>query len=106
MILTRNFAVQRVESCLSGDLVLMKQLPNEKPQFYDKILKFLNLLCQLSRSKRYCKRIKEILYQNFALKTFLSGLTEPLGTTIHNMKPTSLGQAIQFVIQEDKFSNM
>lgn len=105
IILTRNFADQRDETCLNRDLVLMKQLPNEKvQQFYDRVLNILNLLCSYVNCHETtdpAKQLKRELYQNLALKTFLSGLREPLGTTIRCMKPTSLAQAMQFVTQED-----
>lgn len=103
--LQRNFADQRDETCLNRDLVLMKQNINERPQqFYDRILNILNLLCSYVNCHEATdpgKRLKRDLYQNLALKTFLSGLREPLGTTIRCMKPNSLSQALQFVIQED-----
>lgn len=105
LVLTRNFADQRDETCLNRDLVLMKQLPNEKPQqFYDRCLNILNLLCSYvncHEATDAAKELKRDLYQNLALKTFLSGLKEPLGTTIRCMKPNSLSQALQYVIQED-----
>lgn len=101
--LNRNFADRRDESCLNRDLVMLKQLPNESPQnFYDKCLEILNLLCSYvdSHENANAAAIKRDLYQKLALKTFLAGLREPLGTTIRSMRPDSLTDAIQFVIQE------
>lgn len=102
--LRRNFADQRDEACLNRDLVMMKQLPNEKPsQFYDNVLHILNLLCSFIDSHETtsaAKILKRNLYNDLALKTFLSGLKEPLGTTIRCMRPQSLMQAFQFVSEE------
>lgn len=33
LILTRNFADQRDQTCLNRDIVLMNQLPNEKSKY-------------------------------------------------------------------------
>ncbi|CAH2009176.1 unnamed protein product [Acanthoscelides obtectus] len=43
------------------------------------------------------KAIKRDLYQKLALKTFLLGLKEPLGTTVRCMKPTSLSGTLQLL---------
>ena len=103
--LRRNFADQRDEACLNRDLVMLKQFPNEKPgQFYDRVLHILNLLCSYidaHETTTTAKTLKRSLYNDLALKTFLSGLKEPLGTTIRCMRPISLMQALQFVTQED-----
>lgn len=102
--LRRNFADQRDEACLNRDLVMMRQQPNEKPnQFYDRVLHILNLLCSFidcHETTTTAKALKRHLYNDLALKTFLSGLKEPLGTVIRCMRPTSLMQAMQFVTEE------
>lgn len=103
-VLHRNFADQRDESCLNRDLVMLKQNSNESPnQFYDRILHLLNLLCSYIDSHENSdagRILKKGLYNDLALKTFLSGLKEPLGTTIRCMKPNSLAEALQYVTQE------
>lgn len=104
-LLTRNFADQRDEVCLNRDLVMLRQTNHETPQqFHDKILNILNLLCShinMHEVTEHAKGLKRTLYQNLALKTFLSGLKEPLGTTIRCMRPDSLNQALQFVLEEN-----
>lgn len=103
--LHRNFADQRDESCLTRDLVLMKQNSNENPsQFFDRCLQLLNLLCSYTDSHETtadAKTLKRSLYTNLTLKTFLAGLKEPLGTTIRSMRPVDMNQALQFIIQEE-----
>ncbi|XP_057666030.1 GATA zinc finger domain-containing protein 4-like [Diorhabda carinulata] len=104
-VLMRNFSDQRDEVCFNRDLVMLRQSSNESPQsFYDKCLHILNLLCSyvnLHESTEEGKHLKRQIYQNLTLKTFLSGLKEPIGTTIRCMKPTSLSEAMQFVLQEE-----
>lgn len=103
-ILHRNFADQRDEACLNRDLVMLRQNQNENPnQFYDRVLHLLNLLCSYidcHESSDGGKMLKKSLYNDLALKTFLSGLKEPIGTTIRCMKPRSLAEALQYVTQE------
>ncbi|KAJ8933459.1 hypothetical protein NQ314_014016 [Rhamnusium bicolor] len=103
--LYRNFADQRDEACLNRDLVLLKQFPNEKPQqFFDRCLQILNLICSyvdIHEEQVEAKILKRDLYNKLTLKTFLSGLTEPMGKTIRCMRPTDMNQALQFIIQED-----
>lgn len=105
--LQNNFGDQRDETCLNRDLVMMRQFPQEKPQhFYERILNILNLLVNYIDSHEETnesKQLKRTLYNNLALKTFLSGLKEPLGTTIRCMRPTTLSEANQLVIQESNF---
>lgn len=102
--LYRHFADQRDETCLNRDLVMLRQMPNETPnQFYDKILHLLNLLCSyvdIHETMCTSKSLKRKLYNDLALKTFLSGLREPLGNTIRCMAPKDLPTALQFVTQE------
>ncbi|KAJ8977117.1 hypothetical protein NQ317_005245 [Molorchus minor] len=105
---TRNFADQRDEACLNRDLVLLRQYQNEKPQqFFDRCLQILNLLCSYvdaHEATADAKVLKRNLYNNLALNTFLAGVREPLGTTLRCMRPTSMTQALQFIIQEENVS--
>lgn len=104
-VLRRNFADQRDETCLNRDLVVMRQMPNEKAQnFYDRILNILNLLCsyvEIHENIQASRDLKKKLYNDLALKTFLCGLKEPLGTTIRCMRPENLAVALQFVTEEE-----
>lgn len=103
-ILNRHFADQRDEACLNRDLVMLRQQSNESPsQFYDRVLHILNLLCSyinIHEENDDARILKRNLYNNLALKTYLSGLKEPLGTTIRCMRPVDLPEALQFVTEE------
>jgi len=103
--LRSHFADQRDEACLNRDLVLMRQTNGETPQqFYDRCLQILNLLCayiDIHETSPSSKQLKRDLYSKIALKTFLSGLKEPLGTTIRCMRPANLNEALQLIMQEE-----
>lgn len=113
-ILHRSFDDQGDETCLNRDLVMLRQSQNENPniKLYDRVLHLLNLLCShidCHESSDGGKMLKKSLYNDLALKTFLSGLKEPMGTTIRCMKPRSLAEALQYVTQENNnhyFQNM
>lgn len=47
------------------------------------------------------KLLKRNMYNGLALRTFLFGLKEPLGTTNGVCGPEFLSEALQFVIQEN-----
>ncbi|XP_071052902.1 uncharacterized protein [Onthophagus taurus] len=99
--LQRNFVDQRDEACLNTDLVMLRQNSNEQPhQFYDRCLHILNLICSyvdMHEHTEPANALKRNLYNKLTLKTFLSGLKEPLGTTIRCMRPTNLNEALQFI---------
>lgn len=103
--LYRNFADQRDEACLNRDLVLMRQNHNESVNnFYDRVLSILNLLCSyvdIHETSQESKTLKRNLYSTLALKTFISGIKEPLGTTIRCMRPKTLEEAMQFLTDEE-----
>lgn len=102
--LLQNFGDQRDENCLNQDLVNLRQKPNESPfQFYERVIHLLNTICNyidlhcVAEEQQY----KRTFFTKQALKTFLAGLKEPLGSTIRAMRPASLAQAIQFINEED-----
>ena len=107
-VLVRNFSDQRDESCLNRDLTSMRQKPTKTPkQFYERVLHTLNIIClyiDIHENIAANRILKRNLYQDLALKTFLAGLRDPLGTTIRTMRPNDLAEAIQFVNQEENIS--
>lgn len=104
-VLLRNFSDQRDEACLNRDMTMLRQMSNETAQkFYDRVIHLLNLICSyvnLHETSEEAKTLKCNLYQELALKMYLAGIREPLGTTIRCMKPTKLSEALQYVIQEE-----
>ena len=68
------------------------------------MLQILNLLCSyvdIYEADPGAKVLKRDLYNKLALKTIIAGLKEPLGTTIHCMRPKNMNEALQFNMQED-----
>ena len=101
--LNRNFGDQRDEVCLIRDLVLLKQNNESPTHFYDRIITILNLLCSYIKNyepTEQGKIIKKDLYKKLALKTFLAGLSEPLGSAIRAMRPEDLQAALAFINEE------
>lgn len=104
-----NFSDQRDENSLNQDLVNSIQKWNESPQeFYERILHLLNSICNYIdlRCNAAEKESKRTFFKNQALKSFLAGLRDPLGPIIRAMRPTSLAQAIQFIIEEDNIKHL
>lgn len=103
-VLIKNFADQRDENCLNRDLINMRQ-ENETPQeFYNRcmhmlstIINYVNLHEQ-DENQKICKRE---FFSTQTLKTFLSGLKDPLGVTIRTMRPEDMPTALQYIKEEE-----
>lgn len=103
-----NFGDQRDENCLNQDLVNLRQNFNETPQeFHEKIITILNTICNYIdlKCEAALRPSKREFFTKQALKTFLAGLREPLGPIIRAMRPDSLAQALQFIIEEDNIKH-
>ncbi|XP_026322192.1 uncharacterized protein DDB_G0287625-like [Hyposmocoma kahamanoa] len=102
-VLIENFSDQRDENSLNRDLVNLHQ-GNESPQqFYDKCTNLLTTLINyinLHNDDQNVIACKRDFFTAQALKSFLAGLREPLGSTIRAMRPESLPQALQFIKEE------
>lgn len=102
--LIQNFGDQRDENCLNQDLVNLRQKPNETPsQFHERVTHLLNTICNYVDLKCDVRQrnSKRDFFRKQALKTFLAGLREPLGSTIRAMRPDDLTQALQYITEED-----
>lgn len=103
-----NFGDQRDENCLNQDLVNLRQRPGESPQkFHEKVLTLLNTICNYIdlKCEETERKAKREFFTKQALKTFLAGLRDPLGPMIRAMRPNSLAQALQFIIEEDNIKH-
>ncbi|XP_065161253.1 uncharacterized protein [Atheta coriaria] len=101
--LIRNFSDQRDEVCLIRDMVLLKQTNETALQYYDKVISIQNLLSSYlnaHESNDIAIRVKRELYNKLALKTFMAGLKEPLGSSIRAMRPDSMQIALQYINEE------
>lgn len=103
-----HFGDQRDENCLNQDLVNLRQNNGETPkEFHEKIMSLLNTICNYIDLKcdAALRPSKREFFTKQALKTFLAGLKEPLGPIIRAMRPQSLAQALQFIIEEDNIKH-
>lgn len=103
-----HFGDQRDENCLNQDLVNLRQNYGESPhEFYEKIITLLNTICNYIdlKCEIELRASKRIFFTKQALKTFLAGLRDPLGPIIRAMRPNSLSQALQFIIEEDNIKH-
>jgi hypothetical protein len=101
--LINNFSDRRDETALYTDLSMMTQGRDTPQVFYEKCQHMLSTIVtyvQLHEQVETTTVAKRELYKNLALQTYLRGLSEPLGSRIRCMKPTSLEQALQFAQAE------
>lgn len=108
--LIAHFGDQRDENGLLFDLTHLKQNPNEPfIRFYTRVMSNLSGLhnyIDTHETDQTAKSTKKTFYNNYALKIFLAGLNEPLGSTIRAMRPISLVQARQFIIEESNIRHI
>lgn len=102
-VLIENFSDQRDENSLNRDLVNLYQ-GNESPQqFYDRCVSLLTTVINyinIHNEDANLISCKRDFFTAQALKTFLAGLKEPLGSTIRAMRPNSLPAALQYIKEE------
>lgn len=103
-VLLQHFSDQRDENSLNRDLVNLKQ-ENESPhQFYNRCLHLLNTIVNYVNLHEQLPNVRDCKRDFFtaqALKTFLAGLKEPLGSTIRAMRPDNLPIALQYIKEEE-----
>ncbi|XP_045769769.1 uncharacterized protein LOC123870486 [Maniola jurtina] len=101
--LINSFSDYRDEIALITDLTYLIQGSDTVQIFYEKVQ---NLLCtlityvELHDTVKTTVDVKRTLYQKLALKTFLKGLREPLGSRVRCMRPPTLQTALEFAKEE------
>lgn len=108
--LVAHFGDQRDENGLLFDINQLRQSSNDTPlQFLTKIMSNLSALhnfIDTHESDANITTVKKNFYNVHALRIFLAGLKEPLGSTIRAMKPSSLAEARQYIISEDNIRHL
>lgn len=103
--LIAHFGDHRDESGLLSDLCSLKQNNNELPLlFLQRVMSNLNALYNYIDTHELDetnKLARKTFYQKHCLNVFLSGLKEPLGSTIRAMRPPDLATARQFIVTEN-----
>lgn len=103
-ILIENFGDQRSELNLSIDMSRLHQNQKENPiEFYNRcrsLLAIINSKIALINDPPAIKNYKLSNAKNLTLKTFISGLTEPLGSFIRSRSPATLENALTYIKDE------
>lgn len=102
-VLVQNFSDQRDENSLNRDLVNLHQGTESPQQFYDRCVNLLTTLINYINIHNDDSNVitcKRDFFTAQALKTFLAGLKEPLGSTIRAMRPETLPAALQYIKEE------
>ncbi|KAJ3665222.1 hypothetical protein Zmor_000728 [Zophobas morio] len=94
---------------LLRDLTSCYQKPNELPRNF--VQRIEDLLTKIRSSVALnndlnigARNALNASHEKIALKTFLAGLSEPLGSVLRSQKPNSLEQAEQFLIEEENIT--
>lgn len=98
-----HYADKRNETSLIRDLHDIKQNNKSVEKFYSEIIETLatiNNHIKIHETENSVVNAKRDLYTEMCLNAFLSGLKEPLGSTIRAMKPLTLASAFAYCIEE------
>lgn len=103
-ILIENFADQRSELNLNADLIRLRQMQKESPiDFYNRcisMLAILNSKISLTNDAIEVKNYRIAQAKQTALKTFITGLAEPMGSFVRSRNPVTLENALTIVKEE------
>lgn len=98
-----HYSDKRNETSLIRDLHNLKQGNNTVEKFYSKVIEIFSCITnhiKVHETENSVVLSKQKLYEEMCLNTFLSGLKEPLGSTIRAMKPTKLVEALSYCLKE------
>lgn len=98
-----HYADKRNETSLIRDLHNLKQNNDSIQKFYSEIVELLSSMnnhVNIHENDNNVITAKKALFAEMCLNTFLSGLREPLGSTIRAMKPETLATAYAYCIKE------
>lgn len=102
-----HYSDKRNETSLIRDLHGIKQQGKTVERFYSEIIEILATMTnhvQIHETDANVIKAKRDLYTEMCLNAFLSGLKEPLGSTIRAMKPDTLAIAFSYCIKEQNIS--
>ncbi|GBP15562.1 Retrovirus-related Gag polyprotein from transposon opus [Eumeta japonica] len=101
--LITHYSDKRSETSLIKDLHNLKQYGKTFEKFYSEIVELQSALCNnilLHEADKNVISAKKSLYGEMCLNSFVTGLKDPLGSTIRAMRPNSLAEALDFCIKE------
>lgn len=102
-----HYSDKRNETSLIRDLHGLKQGGKTVENFYSEVIEILATMTnnvQIHERDEAIIQSKRDLYTEMSLNVFLSGLREPLGSTIRAMKPQTLAIAFSYCIKEQNIS--
>jgi len=98
-----HYSDKRTETSLIRDLHKLQQNRNSIEHFYSEVIELLSTLMNNVRIHEKDENViasKKELFSEMCLTAFLSGLREPLGSSIRAMRPKTLAEAFSFCIKE------
>lgn len=101
--LITHYSDKRNETSLIRDLHLIKQGTETVEKYYASIIEIFSTMINHIRVHEIDINViesKRKLYEEMCLNTFLSGLKEPLGSTIRAMQPKSLAEGLNLCLKE------
>lgn len=105
--LVTHYADKRNETSLIRDLHNIRQNHKTVEKFYSEVIEIQSAMAthvRIHETEATVIAAKKTLYSEMCLNTFLTGLREPLGSTIRAMKPSSLSEAFVFCTKEQNIS--
>lgn len=98
-----HYSDKRTETSLIRDLHNIRQIDANVENFYSQIVEIqssLNNNILIHETEKGVIKAKKELFAEMCLNSFLTGLKEPLGSTIRAMRPESLATALAMCIKE------
>lgn len=107
--LVLHYSDKRNETSLIKDLHRLKQGTKTIEEFHSEVVELqaaLNNNVRIHETNQNVITAKRQLFHEMCLNTFLSGLREPLGSSIRAMKPSTLALALSYCNQEQNMFYM
>lgn len=104
-----HYSDKRTETSLVRDLHNLRQYNKTVERFYSEIIEIQSSLCNnilIHEKDQNVISAKKELYAEMCLNAFLTGLREPLGSSIRAMRPESIATALSFCIKEQNIFYM
>lgn len=105
--LISHYSDKRTETSLIRDLHNLRQYDKPIEKFYSQVIEIQSTLTNnvsINESDSNVIRAKRDLFTEMCLNSFLSGLREPMGSTVRAMRPESLAIALDYCIREQNIN--
>lgn len=105
--LISHYSDKRTETSLIRDLHNLRQYDKPVEKFYSQVIEIQSTLTNnvsINESDSNVIKAKRDLFTEMCLNSFLSGLREPMGSTVRAMRPESLAIALDYCIREQNIN--